>query len=271
MYWHSGLAEAPPLVRICIESWRRRNPEWTVRVLDDVLLSEWIDMRDVRGRNPRITIQAFADVLRWRLLAVHGGVWADATLYCNKPLDDWLSDELSRAAIFVFRSPEVFLLHSWFIAARSDSRIVPAMFDQMTAFTCRFGGFRHYYELRGLWRIYQLIETQAGRGNYFIWRSWPFRRFLKATPYFFQNYLLGFLVSKRPDCKKEFSAVSMAFSEAPHALQQMTHDGTSPSLDAVRRLLAGDCPVQKLTLKRHVRGWTEGGILDLLDRHGRDV
>ena len=269
MYWHSGIAAAPPLVRICIDSWIRQNPDYTVRVLDDAMLSEYIDMQDVRDSNPKITIQAFADVLRWQLLARYGGVWADATLYCNKPLDDWLPNELRRSAIFVFRSPQVFLLHSWFIAARGDSRIVPAMSDQMMTFTCRFGNFRHYFELRGLWRIYHLIETRLGRGNYFIWRSWPFRRFLRAAPYFFQNYLMGFLLYKRTDCEKEFSAVSTAFAEGPHALQEMTHDGASPSHDAVRRLLAGDCPVQKLNLKRHVREWAEGGILDLLDRHGR--
>ncbi|WP_233844355.1 capsular polysaccharide synthesis protein [Cereibacter sphaeroides] len=271
MYWHSGVDNAPPLARLCIESWQRRNLGWTVRVLDDVTLAEWVDMHDVLDRNPRITIQAFADVLRWRLLARHGGVWADATLYCNRPLDDWLPEELEKSPIFVFRSNETFLLHSWFIAALDNSQLVPAMVDQMTDFTCRFGGFRHYFELRGLWRIYHLIETRAGRGNYFIWRSWPFRRFLKASPYFFQNYLLGYLVSTLSECQREFGAIAMTYGESPHALQDMTQDGRPPAPEAVQRLLAGDCPVQKLTLKRHVREWTEGGILDLLDRHGRNA
>lgn len=271
MYWHSGLADAPPLVRICIESWQRRNPGWTVRVLDDATLGQWIDMQDVRDRNPRLTIQAFADVLRWRLLARHGGIWADATLYCSRPLDDWLPRELQGSALFVFRSPEVFLLHSWFIASGGDSRIIAAMVDEMTAFTCRYGGFRHYFELRGVWRLYHLIETHAGRGNYSIWRSWLFRRFLKAAPYFFQNYLLGHVISRSPECRREFSAISQTFGEAPHALQSMTEDGRPPAPEAVRHLLAGDCPVQKLTLKRHVAEWTEGGILDLLDAHGRDA
>lgn len=269
MYWHSGLDDAPPLVRVCIESWQRRNPGWTLRVLDDKTLADWVDMDDVRRRNPRITIQAFADVLRWRLLARHGGVWADATLYCGRPLDSWLAAELRRSALFVFRSEEVFLLHSWFIAARPDSVLVPALIREMTDFMCRFGGFRHYFELRGVWRIYHLIEKRSGAGNYFIWRSRLWRQFLKAAPYFFQNYLIGYLVATSPDCRREFEAISPRFGETPHALQTMTQEGAAPSLDAVRALLAGECPVQKLTLRRHAREWTEGGILDLLDRHGR--
>lgn len=271
MYWHSGFADAPPLVRICVESWQRRNPGWTVRVLDDTSLSQWIDMQDVRDCNPRITIQAFADVLRWRLLARHGGIWADATLYCSSPLHGWLPRQLEASALFVFRIPEVFLFHSWFVASRSDSCIVPAMVDEMTAFTCRYGGFRHYFDLRGLWRLYHQIEAKSGRGNYDIWRSWPFRRFLKAAPYFFQNYLLGYLVSTRGDCRREFDAVTMSWGEGPHTLQSMTQDGKPPALEVVLTLLAGGCPVQKLTLKRHVREWTDAGILDLLDQYGRNA
>lgn len=33
IYWHSGLADAPPWARICVESWQRQNPGWTVHVL----------------------------------------------------------------------------------------------------------------------------------------------------------------------------------------------------------------------------------------------
>lgn len=224
-------------------------------------------MRDVRELNPKITIQAFADVLRWRLLSMYGGVWADATLYCNRPLSDWLALELRESPIFVFRSGEVALFHSWFIAAGSESLLVSAMAKAMNEFVCQYGGFRHYFELRGLWRIYKLIEWNVGRGNYFIWRSWLFRRVLKAAPYFFQNYLLGFLILTDRECKKEFDAIRIPWGEAPESLQKISSNAQAPSVEAVVRLLDSQCPVQKLTLKRHVREWTEGGILDLLESH----
>lgn len=269
MYWHSGLAEAPILVRICIESWKRRNPGWTVRVLNEDSLADWVDMQDVRNRNPRITIQAFADVLRWRLLKKYGGVWADATLYCNKPLDDWLPAELQNSAIFMFRTDNVELIYSWFIAAHDTSVLVSSMDKQMSDFICRFGGFRHYFDLRGIWRIYHLIEKSAGRKNYVIWRSWIWRRFLKAAPYFFQNYLMGYIISSDNDCKDEFNRIIMSYGESPHYLQEITKSGQSPTVEAVRDFLEAGCPVQKLTLKRYVVEWTEGGILDLLDQYGR--
>jgi len=269
MYWHSGLASAPPLVRICIESWQRRNPDWTVRVLDDASLTTWVDMQDVREQNPLISTQAFSDVLRWRLLARHGGVWADATLYCSRPLDDWLTNELSSSPIFLFRSGEVDLIHSWFIAVRNKSVLIPAMADQMTHFTCRFGGFQHYFDLRGLWRLYHLIERKAGRGNYFIWRSWLFRRLLKAAPYFFQNYLLGYLISISPECRNEFDRIRIPYGDVPHDIQKITQNGQPPTAKSLQLLLAQDCPVQKLTLKRYAWEWSTGGTLDFLDQYGR--
>lgn len=269
MYWHSGLEDAPPLVRVCVESWHRRNPGWTVRVLDDKTLADWVDMDDVRRRNPRITIQVFSDVLRWRLLARHGGVWADATLYCAKPLDDWLKQNSSADDFFCFRSPEIFLYHSWFLVGHPSNPTVLGMNSELDRFFIKYGGYRYYWEFRGLWRVFHFIERNAGKFNQELWRSWFFRRFVKMTPYFIVMYLMGAAIARSPSAKRDFMSVATRFGEAPHALQTMTQTGAAPSLDAVRALLAGECPVQKLTLKRHVQEWTEGGILDLLDRHGR--
>lgn len=271
MYWHSGLADAPPLVRICVESWQLRNPGWTVRVLDDASLSQWIDMQDVRDRNPRLTTQVFSDVLRWRLMARHGGVWADATLYCSRPLDDWLPSNLSEKGFFCFRSPEHFLYHSWFLAGEPSNPTVKAMNAELERFFITYGGYVYYWRLRGIWRVFHFIEKRAGRHNQELWRSWVFRRILKVTPYFIVMYLMGAVIARSPEAKRDFKSVTTRFGEAPHALQSMTQNGQPPSLDAVRHILESDCPVQKLTLKRYVKEWTDGGILDLLDRHGRDA
>ena len=48
-----------------------------------------------------MAVQAKSDVIRINLLASYGGVWVDATVYCNSPLDKWLD-----------RSLKVFFLHN---------------------------------------------------------------------------------------------------------------------------------------------------------------
>lgn len=271
MYWHSGLADAPPLVRICVESWQRRNPGWTVNVLDDASLSLWVDMQDVRDRNPRITIQAFSDVIRWRLLGRHGGVWADATLYCCRPLEDWLPSDLSINTFFCFRSPENFLYHSWFLAGAPSNPVVRAMNSELERFFITHGGYLYYWNIRGLWRLFHFIEKKAGRHNQELWRSWFFRKFLKVTPYFIVMYIMGAAIARSADAKADFESVTTRWGEGPHALQSMTQDGGTPTPESVLAILASGCPVQKLTLKRNLREWADAGILDLLDWYGRDV
>lgn len=268
MYWHNGVNNAPPLARICIESWRRRNPGYTVFVLDDDSLPEWVDMQDVRRHNPRITIQAFSDVLRWRLLARYGGIWADSTLYCVKPLEKWLSLNVTPNGFFCFRSPEAFLYHSWFLVGHPASPIVQAMNDELERFFITYGGYRHYWELRGIWRLYRLLERLAGRHNQEIWRSYFFRKYLKAAPYFFVMYLMGAATRRSSDAFADFASLTMKYGECPHALQNMTLPNLCPSLASIKELLDGPCPVQKLTTKRYVPEWTAGGVLDLLDGYG---
>ncbi|KAJ1447973.1 capsular polysaccharide synthesis protein-domain-containing protein [Pelagophyceae sp. CCMP2097] len=93
-YWAQGPSQQPPLVRKCEESWRLHNPTWAVRTLDAraalALLAKetqfgWINDAFNFSRTP-----AFSDILRTEILTKYGGAWADSTLLCTRPLDDWL-------------------------------------------------------------------------------------------------------------------------------------------------------------------------------------
>lgn len=119
MFWQQGEAEAPFVVRRCIDSWRRHNPGWEVRVLDGTNVADYADMSDFPyhlGLPGRFE----ANLLRLRLLQRHGGVWADATVYCHRPLDAWLTLH-SITGFFAFRHPGPGRwIESWFLAAEQD-------------------------------------------------------------------------------------------------------------------------------------------------------
>jgi hypothetical protein len=87
MYWHQGEANAPFVVKRCIESWRRHNPDWEMRILDAENAGQYADITNVPDGLGR---RFYANLLRLRLLKDHGGVWTDATVYCHRPLDDWM-------------------------------------------------------------------------------------------------------------------------------------------------------------------------------------
>jgi len=116
--WFQGRERAPELVQRCLASWEDKNPGWRVRCLDArnvrryAPLLEQIDL----GRQ-FITAASLSDLVRLALLHEYGGVWADATLFCNKPLDEWLGEPLS-AGFFAFANPAPDrTLATWFLAA----------------------------------------------------------------------------------------------------------------------------------------------------------
>ncbi|MGK7297314.1 MAG: capsular polysaccharide synthesis protein [Candidatus Wenzhouxiangella sp. M2_3B_020] len=123
MLWLQGFAEAPPLVRMCMESWRVLNPGWNVVFLDASSVREHVAWPELPRSLSRSHI---ADLLRLRLLYEYGGVWADATTLCLKPLDRWLH-RATASGFFAFAQPQpVRSLANWFLASKSESPLVQA-------------------------------------------------------------------------------------------------------------------------------------------------
>ena len=133
MYWDRGLDAAPEVVHLAYRSWREMNPGWEVRFLDDATAARYLDVGTLFGvASLQHTVAARSDYLRTYLLARHGGVWADATAWCWRPLDDWLTGETADTGFFIFRQPESKedrQITSWFIASAPGNSITVAQFQ----------------------------------------------------------------------------------------------------------------------------------------------
>jgi hypothetical protein len=112
-------AHSPRVVDRCLSSWQRHNPDWDIRILDITNWAKVIDMPDLHRND--IGYAALSDILRINLLSRFGGIWVDATLFCCKPLDEWLWP-VFEAGFFAFSWGEGDHrpLASWFLAARQD-------------------------------------------------------------------------------------------------------------------------------------------------------
>lgn len=122
MYWKQGEAEAPFVVQRCIASWRRHNPEWELRVLDEKTVSNYVDMDDFPF-HLGLAARFDANLLRLRLMKTYGGVWADATVYCHRPLAHWAT-LMTMTGFFAFRHPSPGLhIESWLIIAEKGHEI----------------------------------------------------------------------------------------------------------------------------------------------------
>jgi hypothetical protein len=132
IYWADGRDQAPPLVKLCIRSWEVMNPGWDVIVLDKENLADYADLSDLEAAD--VPIQKRSNILRCRLLIVHGGVWADGTILCTSSLDGWLFAAM-RSEAFMFSRPEVYRMTSnWFLAAEPGSRLLIAQDQAYTRY-----------------------------------------------------------------------------------------------------------------------------------------
>ncbi len=196
IYWAQGEAAAPYLVQRCIESWRRDNPGWALRLLDDGVWETLPALEWLRSRND-IGLQHRADLLRLELLATHGGVWADATLFCNRPLDDWLAAWLDDD-FFAFASiKRDRRINNWFLAGGPDSRLLKAWHAAVVAFWRQ-----HRFPPQGYWRrqLTRKLLSLRKRGlvTNGVWFSDFLLRRARACPYPVNMYLFDKVVDDDP-------------------------------------------------------------------------
>ena len=175
IYWDSGEADAPPMVKASIASWRRQNPGWEVVVLDRDSASRAVEMPMGPGD---IQVQAYADLLRLRLLRQKGGVWADATLFCVKPLDHWLPP-LTRHGFFMFVWTEAdrwFILPNvlrvvtnWFLASEPQGEVISVWEGESFAYWRGRKTAHIYYWPHVLFEYLVLTNARLRRG----WKAMP--------------------------------------------------------------------------------------------------
>lgn len=73
----------------CIETWRRLNPDWTIKVWgnDSLRETEWVNGPHMMEMSKR-ELNGVADMMRWEILYNEGGIVLDADSVCLRPLDD---------------------------------------------------------------------------------------------------------------------------------------------------------------------------------------
>lgn len=129
MLWFQGWGAAPRLVKQCVRSWRKYNPEWQVVLLDCHTLPAWVEWRRgiAEADEKSFTKAGASDLIRLALLRKFGGVWADATTFCCQPLASWLPND----DFFAFDNDDTDKhIASWFLSASYDSTILDAWHDE---------------------------------------------------------------------------------------------------------------------------------------------
>ncbi len=89
--WWQGEDNAPPLVRMCIDSMRRNASGAEVIVITKHNWQEYADIPDYiieKHEKGFISFAQLSDIMRVFLISKHGGLWLDATIYVSVPIPD---------------------------------------------------------------------------------------------------------------------------------------------------------------------------------------
>lgn len=245
MLWFQGMDQAPYIVRKCYDSWVERNQGWDVVFLDKDLLAKFRAEGRLTPESAGLSLQQASDLIRLGLLAEYGGVWADATSFCVRPLDEWLFPKLE-SGFFAFARPgRDRILSSWFLAAERDNYLVTRMYKFMLSYWTGQPIRRDQRDFIVciLARLLQLSpQTRA------LWFSRLLRQTIGASPYFALHYGFEKLIREDRECSRVWQLTPKLSADGAHRL--LTAGLMSTATHEIRREIDGQVsPVYKMTWK----------------------
>lgn len=90
--WFQGEEQMPPIVKGCYASVKRHAGKHPIKLITIDNYNQYISIPDYiinKLNNRQISFTHFSDIIRNKLLANHGGIWLDATIYLTDELRNW--------------------------------------------------------------------------------------------------------------------------------------------------------------------------------------
>jgi hypothetical protein len=130
LLWLQGWDKSKWINKQVAKSWEINNPEWKIHYIDLENLKNYVDDIDyIYDINKNISPQAKSDIIRLSLLKSYGGVWADATLLCMQPLNNWVYEAIQPSGLWMYHGHGGGMSKetgpaSWFIVSEQNGYII---------------------------------------------------------------------------------------------------------------------------------------------------
>ena len=172
LLWLQGWNKAPPLQIKVAKSWKKHNPYWNIVLLDFNNLKNYVnDIDYIYDRNKNITPQALSDIIRLSLLKNCGGIWADATLVCLKPVNSWLNEYTKEEDFFMYHDSGggmdiQYGPCSWFIVSGKENYIIEKWKSSCDIFWKNNNSTNNYFWMDNLFKnLFENDETFKNKWN----------------------------------------------------------------------------------------------------------
>ena len=84
IFWYQGIENAPDIVKMCTESVKRNAHDHPVILIDKDNYKDYVNIPEhilSKINEGKISLTHFSDILRFNLLADHGGIYLDSTVF----------------------------------------------------------------------------------------------------------------------------------------------------------------------------------------------
>jgi hypothetical protein len=173
-YWQTE--DIPDLVQRCIDTWRKHNKDYDIRVLNRNSIKNWATDLDVTLLKMNDGPARESDIVRLNILSKYGGVWADASIRMNRSMDYILDIQREKGCELVGYYLESFtskieypVIESWFFACIPNSKFVRDWRDEFMSIEKHksVGDYVHNKKTQGVdlqtlkWIEYLAIHVSA--------------------------------------------------------------------------------------------------------------
>lgn len=267
LLWLQGWANAPDIVKVCKDSWIQNNPDYEVVLLDKANLFDYVVFpKSLDFERADIPMQKIAALSRLSLLTRYGGVWADATTYCARPLDDWLHEHLT-TGFFAFSNPgHDRMMANWFMASESNNLITQELFKTLFDFF-RKNRFTRLNTDSGK----RDLEKYSERWNKSIestvkWHSFYAKKILRIYPYFVFHYTFNKIILENSSCSAIWNGAKQLPARPAFKLKGISRRSGDVE-EAMQAVAQHTSPVYKLDWRYDTSSGYWLQLLNRLEKH----
>ena len=267
--WFQGQNKMPLVVKKCFLSWQKHHPNWDIIFLDKKNLYDFVEIKYIlENRSSKIYFASQSDIIRINLLKKYGGVWVDATCFCQQPLDDWIYNYLN-TGFFAFDRPGYDrMFSSWFLAVNKGNQLVEEYANAVNDFWISNKNIKLSRDRAWIHLILRKFKIHGYlKRNPTLWLHPILTKGLKVYSYFWFFYLFEKLYHNNQTVKTIWDSTPKFSADIPHKIQ---HFGL---FEPLNKMIQADIdqksdPLYKLTYKYDSQKYYQGCLLDyLLNKH----
>ncbi len=217
-YWHQGFQAAPYVVQHCIHRLQQLHPAVTIHLLDQHTVYDYAESVPVKTETwNKMSLPHRSDLLRTLLLIRYGGVWLDPTVFCIRPLGDWLPEYMKNGLFLFHRPGKDRIISNWFIAAERNNYFLKVLYETLIQYW-------NQHDFRNL------SSTSRGKFEYWskriinnrslllsqLWLSPLFTKIFRLFPYMIYHYMFYYLIRTDVECRRIYENMPKFSADGPH-------------------------------------------------------